>query len=155
MGPRYLIPLLPFLSIGAAGLQFLPFRKNTILRHLALVIFILLIGYSSLMMLVATSVKPEVPINIHEPFTEFLLPAFYQGHLALNTQSIDSKFPVQGGPFVAWNLGHLIGFDGVQSLIPLGVVGIIFLGWLLYISRSGSNSSEEITSAQDQGSCAD
>ncbi len=150
MGPRYLIPILPFLSIGAAGLKFLPIGKNRLVHKLCLFIFILLIGYSSFMMLVATSVNPETPQNFQQPFEDFLLPAFYRGLLSLNTQSIDSRLPlpIQTGPYFAWNVGQIFGLKRMESLIPLGIGVIVMLSWLLYITRQ-TDCNKEIGSKGD------
>lgn len=138
IGPRYLIPLLPFLSFGTAGLRLLPFRNNQRLHKLLLLSFIVLIGYSSAMMLIATAVKPEVPMIVQEPFQEYLFPTFFQGMVALNTQSIDAKSPTLDGPFFARNLGQVLGFEGLSSLLPLGVGVILLLMWLAYIVRRNS-----------------
>jgi hypothetical protein len=76
---------------------------------------------------VAVSTMPLPPANIRRPMTEFLLPAFQEGDLALNTQSfaagsVDADFRAHHEPKVAFNLGMKMGLTGHASLIPLAIV---------------------------------
>lgn len=127
-GPRYLIPAIPFLVLLASGLfprdGERPGRAQTWG-------FGLLAAGSAALMLAATAVKPEVPNTFRAPFGEWILPEFFAGRLAGNTQSIDSLWPVAGGPAAAWNLGQLLGLSGLASLLPLGIVILGGTVWLL------------------------
>jgi hypothetical protein len=134
MGPRYLIPALPFLAVLAAGTA-LWAGPGRGLRAGARLGLAALVGYSVFHMLVGTAVKPEVPVHIRRPFAQFLLERFYRGELAVNTQSIDSIAPSRTGERFAWNLGELMGLDGLASLAPLAVVTLAALAWLVWTVR--------------------
>jgi hypothetical protein len=134
VGPRYLIPILPFLSLGAAGWKFFPAGRTRFIPRLLSILLVALIAYSTFMMLVMTSVKPELSMRDQQPFKEILLPSFYQGNLSLNTQSIDQKW-AQNGPNIACNLGQLLGLNGLASLVPLGIGAILLVSWLFYVAK--------------------
>jgi hypothetical protein len=114
MGPRYLVPAIPFLVILAAGLYDAP--REYLYAACAL------IGYSLAMMLVGTAVKPEVDVQIQHPFGDFLLPHFFHGEVAVSTQGIEMKG--LGATAKAWNLGQQLGLRGLFSLFPL----VIWIG---------------------------
>jgi hypothetical protein len=117
MGPRYLIPALPFLAVAVAALV-AAWPAGSVVRRALAVAGAMAVAFSVAMMLVGTAVKPEVPLDVRRPFADFLLPKFLHGNLARNTQSIDSA----GGTNErqAWNLGHKLGLDGLWTLLPLG-----------------------------------
>ena len=117
VGPRYLIPAIPFLAVGAAGLGLS--RAGVRVRRAGAVLAAILVAVSIGLMLVATSVKPEVPVQHTRPFGDFLFPRFFAGELADNPQSIESRVSPEGGPRYAWNLGQIIGLPGLASLAPL------------------------------------
>jgi hypothetical protein len=79
-------------------------------------------------MFVATSVQPEVPRWYGRPFEDFLLPAFAEGRLALNT------LPIHTGTVherrEAWNLGERLGLEGRAALLPLAMLVMTGLFWL-------------------------
>ncbi len=81
-------------------------------------------------MLAGTAVKPEVPRVEERPFTAFLLPAFSEGRLAVNTQSIDMATGRGHTERRAWNLGELLGLEGRTTLVPLGLFALGMLAWL-------------------------
>lgn len=118
LGPRYLIPALPFLAIAAAGTTLWSFGSRWKRRaaHSAVVIAM---AYSALAMLAGTAVKPEVPSNIERPFDQYVVPHLARGELAVSTQGIHMSAAPPDGPRQAWNLGHGLGLDGIASLVPL------------------------------------
>ncbi len=120
MGPRYLVPAIPFLAILAAGLP---------ARRAVLVVAGVLVAVSIFLMLVGTVVKPEVPSAVKRPFQDYLLPSFFRGEVAINFQSIDMKNPAGASRF-AWNLGEKARLHGLYSLLPL-VVFVAGVGWWL------------------------
>jgi hypothetical protein len=123
LGARYLIPIIPFLAILAAGCALAAAGTS---RRLAARVgwagFLALAAYSAFLMLAGTAVKPEVPTHIMRPFGQYLLPHFYAGELSISTQSIDMAGHPDGAPSMAWNLGQRLGLDGLPELIPLALL---------------------------------
>jgi hypothetical protein len=134
MGPRYLVPAIPFAVVLVAGCVLgWPGGPRWVARVGAAALA-LLVAVSAAAMLVGTAVKPEVPVWVDRPFSDYLVPAFAAGRLGVSTQSIDSASAPSDGPSKAWNLGHLLGLDGLASLVPLALVlaaGTAWLGWTL------------------------
>jgi hypothetical protein len=121
-GPRHLSPAIPFLCIGLATLW--TAAPRVIRWALAAAS-----AYGAVITLIAVSTMPLPPANIRRPVEEFLLPAFRDGDLALNTQtfasgSVDANFRAHHEPKAAFNLGMKLGLDGHASLVPLA------LAWL-------------------------
>ena len=114
-GPRHLVPVLPWLALGAAGLL-----VDRTPRRAERIAYGTLVGLSAALMLAATAVQPEVPRWIGRPFEGHVLPAFAQGRLAVNT------LPIHTGTVrerrEAWNAGELAGLQGLATLIPLAVL---------------------------------
>jgi hypothetical protein len=136
MGPRYLVPALPFLAVAAAGVALAwPERWIGWPRVAAWLGFAGLAGYSALLMLAGTAVKPEVDVRIQKPYAQFLLERFYAGELAVSTQGIDMKGAPRNAPRRAWNLGHAMGLDGFASLLPLIVFAAGAFAWILLAAR--------------------
>lgn len=131
MGPRYLIPAIPFLVLLGAGL----FRDGTLGKPLLRAIvgaFVLALAlYSARLMVMGTAVKPEVPTHIQEPFRAYLGPNFAAGRIAISTQGIDMAGAPRRGQPQAWNLGQrLFGLKGRTSLVPLFLFQLAMLLWL-------------------------
>jgi hypothetical protein len=130
-GPRYLIPAIPFLVVPAAVAFAVPIRRPALALSFRLGVTGL-VGWSALLMLVATSVTIDVPNSIERPFGEYLLPQFLAGELSVNEQGIDGD---DDRGRQAWNLGRrLFGLDGLTSLAPLGglfLTGGLWIGWTL------------------------
>ena len=121
-GPRHLSPALPFLCIGLATVWTAAPR---LIRWALAAVSV----YGAVITLVAVSTMPLPPANIRRPVEEFLLPAFRDGDLSLNTQSfasggVDADFRAHHEPKAAFNLGMKIGLSGHASLFPLA------LAWL-------------------------
>jgi hypothetical protein len=138
-GARYLIPAIPFAVIAIAA--WLGSRQlsgsRTHRRFLAGAS--LLVVISAGLMLLATSVKPEIPTHIRNPWTQYLWPKFSHGLLSLSTQSIDSIG--EGKTAVAWNIGGALGLPGLAQLIPLLLV-LLAAGWaLMRLTRTDSTES--------------
>ena len=131
-GPRHVTPALPFLALGLAPL----WDKARTAGRLLLAAGWL---WGAALTLVAVSTTPQPPaILFMKPVTELLWPAFRDGDLSLNHQTMVSGAAdpsnLRGGriPHAAWNLGELAGLHGHASLVPLGVVWIAggLLLWL-------------------------
>lgn len=134
MGPRYLIPAIPFLAVLASGAVPLASRTSPLTGRLASrgasIVFALAALYSAFVMLAGAAVKPEVPVHIKRPVSGFVLPRLYSGELAVNTQSIDRIAPSPTGEPAAWNLGQILGLDGLASLVPLGLLVVAMGLWI-------------------------
>lgn len=135
MGPRYLVPAIPFLAVLAAGLALPLAAARPRLVRAGWSVAAAAILYSAFLMLVGTAVKPEVPIGEKRPFGNYLLPRFRAGKLSANTQSIDSVNAPARSPVMAWNLGHRIGLAGRATLVPLGAAWAACAVWLVLAVR--------------------
>jgi hypothetical protein len=136
-GPRHASPAIPFLCIGLAVLW-------TALPTVGRAILALLTAYGTAITLVAVSTMPLPPSNIRQPVSEFMLPAFRDGDLALNTQSVasggvDMDFRAHHEPKAAFNLGQKIGLDGHASLVPLAAVWIGCAAWFMAARKPRSS----------------
>jgi hypothetical protein len=129
-GPRHLVPALPFLTLLAAGVAV----GRRVSAPEALV-YGAAAALSVTLMLVATSVQPEVPRWYGRPFEEFLWPSFRAGQLAVNT------LPIHTGTVhprrQAWNVGELLGLEGRTSLLPLAAFAAAALWWLFRAPETG------------------
>jgi hypothetical protein len=110
LGPRHLTPLLPFLGIALA----FAIRR---LWPLFVPLFLL----SAFSMLLATAVEPRISYAFRNPYHEFYLPAFLDGHLARNTAALFDPPPPRTnfGGANAFNLGSAVGLPGRLQLLPL------------------------------------
>jgi hypothetical protein len=137
-GPRYLIPCLPFM---VCSLHFLSGRMRQAMIGLA--------GVSVCIQFAMTSVDSSTPHQVPNP-TKYSFQQLLQNEVSINNQGVLEMFPPdhegQGTPLPkhAWssfNVGELIGFNGVLSLLPLLVVWAIAGGafWL-----AGRQQSDEI-----------
>jgi len=142
MGPRFLIPSLPFWAVLAAAVLRPPRGEVAPWTRWAVRgLFAAGAIYAAFLMLVGTAVKPEVPIQIHHPFGDYLLPAFFRGDLAVSTQGIDMAAMPPHAPAKAWNLGQQMGLPGLWSLVPLVVIVGAAGAWLVHALRRSSAGS--------------
>jgi hypothetical protein len=121
-GPRHASPAIPFLCIGLAVLwTAVPAIGRVVLAALSL--------YGTAITLIAVSTMPLPPANIRHPVQDFLWPAFRDGDLSLNSQTmaaggVDTNFRAHHEPPAAFNLGMKLGLRGHASLAPLAIVWI-------------------------------
>ena len=142
IGARYLIGALPFMAVLVAGIAAGPSWPRVLVRTVCWLGAASAL-YAVFMMLAGTAVKPELPMEVHSPFGEIILPALRAGELALNTQSIDS-YDWRGQRAHAWNLGQLVGLRGSWSLAPLLLVWGLGAWWLSRAARAYSSSNNQI-----------
>jgi hypothetical protein len=136
MGPRYLVTAIPFLAVLAAALLLPGLSRPVRLAFGSLAGMAVL--YSAFMMLVATAVKPEVPRAYARPYQEYLLPAFLEGRLSLNTHPVDRVDEPPDGVKRAGNAGELLGLRGLPTLLPLGVLVLAAGAWLVHLLSAGN-----------------
>jgi hypothetical protein len=135
-GPRHASPAIPFLCVGLAALW-------TVVPRVLRWALAAVSAYGAVITLVAVSTMPLPPNNVRRPLAEFLLPAFRDGDLALNTQSfaaggVNPDFRAHTEPKVAFNLGMKMGLTGHASLIPLAIV---WLGCAVGLSGAAARRS--------------
>jgi hypothetical protein len=118
VGPRYLVPCIPFMVVLAGG-WFAPPAVR--LPRAARVAGALLTGYAAFFMLAATAVQPEVDARIEHPWSAYVLPHLERGEIAASDQSIDMPNRDRHGARYAWNLGERLGLSGLASLVPLAM----------------------------------
>ena len=112
MGPRYLIPAIPFLALGAMGLV-LAWPPGSPARRAVAWTCGAAAAVSIALMLMGTAVRPDVPLTIARPFTQFVIPSFWHGRVARSNHPIDGEGV--SGVRAAWNLGHLVGLDRLAT----------------------------------------
>lgn len=136
VGPRYLIPALPFLTL---------FCRPAVRRHPGLSSGV--IALSSLFMFSITSVNALMPsLNQGPPIALSPVAAALQllaeGHVSISRQSIFEYQPA-AGPLDRWdsyNLGELFGLTGPASLVP-AIVLLIAIYALVVFSAKRRNRS--------------
>jgi len=113
-GPRYLAFVMGFLALAIAPVWHAGSRVTR-----ALIIILLVAGVASSIVAVSTTVQPQGD-QLH-PMRDVLWPAFKNGDLSLNTQSILDLRPAESreSPRAAWNVGQKMGLHGLVSLVPL------------------------------------
>jgi hypothetical protein len=112
-GPRYAGASIPLLCAGlaAAWTRAKP-TWRPVLAGLAVV--------SVLMALMAVSTTSQLSMQDSCPLIHTAWPAFWSGQMALNRDSMLTVVEAgSSGQYGAFNLGQLLGFHGLASLIPL------------------------------------
>jgi hypothetical protein len=118
IGPRHLVPSIPFLALGLA--VSVPRRPK---------VAAVLGGISILFMLAATSVQPEVPEEIEQPIFAHALPHFVRGELSIGEQGFGDYLPARLDPAMpdrwdAFLIGEAMGLPGPLALLPTLAVWI-------------------------------
>lgn len=125
LGPRHLVPLLPFLALPIcfAGPRMSWF-------------FYPLLGLSIFYMLLGTAVEPRVPFPFESPARDLLLPDYLHGKLAQNAHHLfDSGDHLITRDSTAFNLAKLAGVPGRAQLLPLMVWWTLLGGALIRATR--------------------
>jgi hypothetical protein len=122
-GPRYASGAIPLLCLGLA---FLWQRASG--RWRGVMVVLALCGVMSSLMVVST--YSELAVQDRCPFCHQTWPAFWSGHVALNSGSMLTAADIGSSQnYGAFNLGMLLGLHGLSSLIPLLVVWAV-VAWL-------------------------
>jgi hypothetical protein len=138
MGPRYLIPAIPFLAIGAMGLV-LAWPAGSPARRALAWAGSAAATVSAALMLMGTAVRPDVPLTIERPFQQFLVPSFLHGRVARSNHPIDGDGV--SGVRAAWNLGHTLGLERLPTLLPLAAWMAVTAWWLTRAATSCDDSA--------------
>jgi hypothetical protein len=125
LGPRHLIPLLPFLALplyfGAQKLR---------------LVFYPLAAVSIFYMLIGTAVEPRIAFPFGEIARDFLLPDYLTGHFAQNTSSLfDAAHRNLTEDSTAANLAKVVHIPGRYQLVPIMVWWMIGGTTLLYLLK--------------------
>ncbi|MCU0242771.1 MAG: PA14 domain-containing protein, partial [Vicinamibacteria bacterium] len=123
LGPRHLIPLLPFLALPLAALG--P-RMRVVCTALLLP--------SAFYMLLATAIEPRIPIGTGQAARDIHLPHYLRGHLSVARDGLfDPERRLLTRDSTAFNWGKLLGLAGQWQLAPLLslslVLGCALLRW--------------------------
>jgi hypothetical protein len=140
LGPRHIIPLLPFLALplyfGAVRLRF---------------IFYPLCALSVFYMLIATAIEPRSPTPFEIPARDFFLPDYLRGRLAQNPQSLFFWNRTLTKNSNAFNLAKVAGIPGRAQLAPLMVWWLLVGGAILLVAAQADAESEEARPATGAG----
>jgi len=133
VGPRHLIPLLPFLALplieGARRLWFLFYP-----------LFLVCIFY----MLLATAVEPRVPYEYANPARDLFADKYLRGNLALNRLGLfDLQQRSLTANSTAFNWSKLIGLPGSTQLILLMLFWLAAGGGLIWAIWSNREKERE------------
>ena len=144
LGPRHIIPLLPFLALplyfGARKLRF---------------VFYPLLAISVFYMLLATAIEPRVPVPFEIPARDLLLPDYLRGKLAQNTRSLfDPAHRNLTRDSTAFNLAKAAGIPGRYQLAPLMLWWLVAGGALMVVSAGAKPAvgAEETTASRPRSS---
>jgi len=134
IGPRHMLPSIPLLGRGIVpSLEFWP-------RATAIAAVI-----STVVMLAATAVGPEVPEDIVNPYSDHILPHFMAGDFSIGEQGFGELYPARIDPQVpdrwdAFLLGEALRLPKHAALLPIFLVWAALWPWR---SRVWYKRSEE------------
>lgn len=125
VGPRHIVPMLPFATVLIAPLLRISFFRRT---------FYVLALLSASIMLMATATEPRVPYEYRNPVRDLFWSNYRDGRFALQRRGIFNH-ALMTGDSVSFNLGKLSGLPGEWQLVPL--LGFWLIGFfvLLFLLR--------------------
>lgn len=130
-GPRYAGAAIPLLCLGLAPCWQ---RATPAWRR----VLIVLAADSILMALMVISTTSQLSMQDNCPMMHSVWPSFWAGKMAMNRDSMLTVAEAGSrGNYGAFNLGQLLGLQGLASLIPLlGVWALAAIAWRRIIPRS-------------------
>lgn len=138
IGPRYLVPVLPFAALLAAGVLCPRFTAHRPRLHRWLRLGVAALTLVSIVrMLAVAAVGAKPPPQTANPIGDIVMPAFFSGYLGLNAAHVGSPYPVPGKRF-AWNLGEFMGLTGTATLIPLCALWLVLGAWYWRTTRAAN-----------------
>jgi hypothetical protein len=144
-GPRHLAPAIGFLCLGLVPVLM---RGRRLVR--AIVLGLAVIGASQSLIAVSTTAQPP-ETSYQQPMQQLLWPAFREGTLSINPQSILQPLPSDGPP-AAWNLGQVAGLTGKASLLPLFACWVLAAVAWMRTERPTSPATRKTTQARTRRS---
>ena len=133
-GPRYASASIPLLCIG------LPVAWQRATRNWRLVL-IALAACSLFIALMVVSTSTQLSMVDSCPILHTSWPAFWSGHMAMNGESMLTPAEAAGG-YAAFNLGQLVGLQGLLSLTPLMLLWALTLALAARCLRKSQISSQ-------------
>jgi hypothetical protein len=130
VGPRHVIPMLPFLALPLAlAARRLPWA------------FAPLLALSVFYLLLATAVEPRVPYQWANPPRDLFLASWLDGRFALAQGQLFGAPRLLTADSVAFNLGKLAGLPGAWQLAPLLALWIALGGRLAQAAAADDGAS--------------
>jgi hypothetical protein len=121
-GPRYAGAAIPILCLGVAA----AWLQATATGRRVLMVLTVISVFVALMVVSTTS---QLAMQDSCPIVHSSWPSFWSGRMAINRESMLTTAESAGG-YGAFNLGQLLGLQGLASLIPLlaiwGAAGVIW-----------------------------
>jgi hypothetical protein len=116
-GPRYAGACMPLLCLG---LSVAWERATPVWRWVLIALGVCSIAVT----LIVISTTSQLAMQDSCPMVHSSLPALFAGHMAINRESMLTVAEAGGG-YAAFNLGQLMGLQGIASLIPLVILWAI------------------------------
>lgn len=137
IGPRHVVPAIPFLGLGLLVALASWKRATTVAAALSVAL-----------MLAVTSVGPEVPEDIVNPYADYVLPYFFRGEFSVSEQGFGDLTPARLDPAVpdahdAFLVGELVHLPGHLALLPTILVWAVLSPWG-FLERLRTPSSNRI-----------
>lgn len=146
IGPRYLLPALPFFAAATAAAA----DRNRAWR----IVIVALLAVSVAVTLAVALVNPQPPPikTVTNQLTQYIWPLLKAGYVSVNQLHFGQLFPDQPPStafekmWAAYNLGELLGYRKLASILPLSALWLAtgLLGWRLW--RRVENQPEIIPS---------
>jgi hypothetical protein len=140
MGPRHVVPMLPFATVLVARAFEETKALGVSVRRSARIACTSLVALSIAMCTMTVAVMPElidqrfirspgpgVPApDMRSPLSTFVVPSFLHGYLSVKGTTSNGQMGIAstapGHEWDAFNLGEAMGLRGLASLLPLGIL---------------------------------